>query len=482
MRWMTLLLTALVLFLVAPVASAKGSSALTPKQAIKKIESGEITPFKKKVRAIVGSSLKVSVQYEAAGTPATDPYYVKDAGAYLVRGVADKQLTLNALRLVVEALTAVASDAAGKRALRAGLKEIRILAVVGDAQLTFKDGVLTYGSHLYGDGFGTSIGADGIQKLLEKSLSAGSGASGAAPASGSGPSTAGLALNHSRAIEKLEAEQTAPFRAKVLAIVPNAKVTVEYAPPADQDSRPYAIKDVPAYVVRTAGNTNLTLNSFNMIVEALNEVASDELGKRALREQLKSVVVYAVIGDGIHSFKDGVLTVGSHIYGDGAGTSIPASTTQKDLEWGLTSRTSLVAGTFPLAHVRAIERIEAEQVKPFREQVKSMVGPTVKVSANYAPPKSGNTFPEKEPGKYMVLAADGTRVKYRATTQLTDALNDVDGSLKGALKTKLREIVIVPTQQSAQLSFQNGVLTLGYGENDSYGASEIRKALEAGLR
>ena len=100
------------------------------------------------MRASVGSSLKVSVQYEAAGTPATDPYYVKDAGAYLVRGVADKQLTLNALRLVVEALTAVASDAAGKRALRAGLKEIRILAVVGDAQLTFKDGVLTYGSHL----------------------------------------------------------------------------------------------------------------------------------------------------------------------------------------------------------------------------------------------------------------------------------------------------------------------------------------------
>lgn len=469
-------LVALIVLLASSVASAKG---LTPKQAIKKIESGEVVPFKKKVRAIV-PGVAVSVVYEASGTPATDPYYIKDAGAFLVRAAPDKQLTLNGFRLVLEALGTVASDAAGKKALRAGLKKIVVYAVVGSAQLSFKDGVLTFGSHIFGDGAGSSLGASDIQRALEKGLTVGD-----APAGGAGTNAGagGLALNHSRAIEKIEAEQTAPFRAKVLALVPDAKVTVEYAPPADQDQRPYAIKDPAAYLVRTAGCTNLTINSFNMVMEALNDIASDDLGKRALRSQLKSVVVYAVVGDGFHSYKDGVLTVGSHIYGDGQGSSVPASTTRLDLEWGLKAQTALLGGSLALAHVRAIEQIEAKQIAPFRADVKSIVGPSVKVTANYAPAKPGARLSEKDPGKYMELTASGERVKYRCITQITDALKAVaGGSLGGALKSKLREIVIVPTQPDAQVSYRSGVLTVAYGEDSGYDAGQIQKELEAGLK
>jgi hypothetical protein len=311
----------------ASAAAARGET-LSAQQAIQKIKTEEVKPFEGKVKALCGQGVKVTVNYESPANAAKFDYPVKDAGAYLVRAAPDKQLTRNLLNTITSALTEVAADDLGKKALGANLKEIVVLAVVGGAQLTYKDGVLTVGNHIFGDGMGSSNGASEIQKTLEWGLTVDEARLGTK-----------IPVPYARAIATIDADEMRPFKAKVESIVGvPVKVTPNYASPANAAQFDYPVKDPGRYLVRAVQYKQVTRNLLNQISDAVSGAAADEQGKAALRANLKEIVVLTVVGGAQLTFKDGVLTVGNHIFGDGEGSSSGASDIQKVLESGLGRR------------------------------------------------------------------------------------------------------------------------------------------------
>jgi hypothetical protein len=459
----------------ASAARQATAGTLTPQQAIEKIRNEEVKPFAGKVKALCGAGVKVTVNYDSPANAAQFDYPVKDPGAYLVRAAPHKQLTLNGLNKITEALTEIAVDDLGKKALRASLKEIVVLAVVGGAQLTYKDGVLTAGSHIFGDGEGSSLLATEIQRVLEWGLMVDE------PRTGTK-----VALPYLRAIEKIDADEMRPFKEKVSSVVgAPVKVTPNYASPANAAQFDYPVKDPGRYLVRAAAHKQVTLNLLNNVSEAVNGAAVDEIGKAALKANLKEIVILTVVGGAQLTFKDGVLTVGNHIFGDGEGSSSGAGDIQKVLEWGLMIDEPRLGRKVAAPHRRAIEKIEADQVAPFKEKVKSLVGPAVQVTVSYALPANatGSSQAVKDPGAYLVRTAQHQRLKMRTLDIVMDALTALaSGSNKAALQSKLKQIVIAAVHPDGVLSFQNGVLTVGAGEDSSYDATGIRKTVEAGLR
>jgi hypothetical protein len=442
-----------------------------PAQALAKLNKNDVKPFEASVRKICGPRVKVTVKLDAPPDANTRDYPVKDVGAFLSRAANSGDLTRNSLDMVTEALKATTSDALGKQALAEGLKEVVVYAAVGGGFLTFEDGVLTVGSHIFGDGEGSSIPASSIEKILVWGLGV------------DGPHVGHrIALQHRRAIENIEAREVTPFREKVKAIAgPSVKVTVRYDPPADAGARFYAVKDPGPYLVR-AGLTErqLTIMTLNLILEALNAVAIDDSGKAALRAELKEIVVLAAVGEAELSLKGGVLTVGSHIFGDGQGSSNSASDIEKALSSGLlVSDPNDPSGTqVPVGQVQAMQKIETRHLAPFRAKAAALLGPTVMVTAKYST-APGETAPVKDPAKYLARLATSTDLTINMLDQVLAAVKEQAGE-----RQQVKSIVVYVVVGDSVATLSGGVLTVGGhvgsdGNGSSLSQSQVAKALSA---
>lgn len=426
--------------LVATVAFAKPPSPAV----LAKLEKNDVKPFVAKVKQVCGPTVKATVKLAAPPDAESRPYAVKDVGAFLASAANSKDLTRNSLDQVVRALEAVTKDTYGKQAVAQGLKEVVVYAAVGDGFITFENGVLTVASHIFGDGEGTSIPADLVEKTLVWGLEIDE------PHVGHR-----VALQHRRAIETIEAKEIAPFKEKLKAFAPKTTVTVRYDPQTPAEDQYYAVKDPGPYLVR-GGLTEhqLTLFTLNLILEALKSVASDEVGKAALASELKELVVLTTIGEGVLSVKDGVMTVGSHIFGDGLGSSIPSSSMEKALRDGLVVSDPDSGEKLSLGHVQAKQRIDAKHIAPFKKKVAEVLGPSVTVTAKYGPPPKDEQ-PVKDAAKYLVQVADSTNFSINGLDQVVAALKAQPGS------KQVKSIVVYVLVGDSFATLSDGVLSVG---------------------
>lgn len=454
--------------LALAVLAATPALAKPPTPAVlAKLEKNDVKPFAAKVKQACGPTVKATVKLAAPPDADSRPYAVKDVGAFLARAASSKDLTRNALDPVVEGLKAVTKDELGKTAVKQGLKEVVVYAAVGDGFITFENGVLTVASHIFGDGEGTSIPADLVEKTLVWGLEIDE------PHVGHR-----VALQHRRAIETIEAKEIAPFKEKVKALAPKTTVTVRYDPLTEAEDKHYAVKDPGHFLVR-AGLTEhqLTLFTLNLVVEALTAVGGDDLGKAALASELKELVVLTTVGEGVLSVKDGVLTVGSHVFGDGLGSSIPASAIEQALRNGLLVNDPDSGTKLSLGHALAKQRIEAKHIAPFRKKVAEVLGPSVTVTAKYSPPPKDDQ-PVKDAAKYLAQVADSTNFSINGLDQVVAALKAQEG------RKQVKSIVVYVLVGDSFATLSDGVLSVGgHAVIDGLGSflheEQVAKALGA---
>lgn len=455
------------LLALAVLVTAPAFAKPPPPAVLAKLEKNDVKPFAAKVKQACGPTVKATVKLAAPPDADSRPYAVKDVGAFLARAAASKDLTRNALDPVVEGLKAVTKDELGKTAVKQGLKEVVVYAAVGDGFITFENGVLTVASHIFGDGEGTSIPADLVEKTLVWGLEIDE------PHVGHR-----VALQHRRAIETIEAKEIAPFKEKLKAFAPKTTVTVRYDPLTDVEDPHYAVKDPGHYLVR-AGLTEhqLTLFTLTLTLDALKAVASDDAGKAALASELKELVVLTTVGEGVLSVKDGVLTVGSHIFGDGLGSSIPSSAIEQALRNGLMVSDPDSGEKLPLGHLLAKQRIEAKHIAPFKKKVAEVLGPSVTVTAKYSPPPKDDQ-PVKDAAKYLAQVADSTNFTINGLDQVVAALKAQEG------RKQVKSIVVYVLVGDSFATLSDGVLSVGgHAVMDGLGSflheEQVAKALGA---
>jgi hypothetical protein len=141
-------------------AASKGEAS--PSELVEKMRVEEVKPFEEKVNAIVGAKVKVNVDFTMQKS---------DPPGYLARTALNRQLSLGTLNLVVDALTAIASDRLGKEALALGLKQIDLTAFPPEPKLSFANGVLSVGNVVVGDNK-AEFPAKAIREALEPKLTA----------------------------------------------------------------------------------------------------------------------------------------------------------------------------------------------------------------------------------------------------------------------------------------------------------------------
>lgn len=437
------------------------------------IASDEVKPFTSKASAICGFPVKVTVDYASPPNAAQLEYPVKNVGAYLSRAAPTKQLTLFTLTPLLEALTGVAADAPGKAALKAGLKELHVLVVNGGAQLRFENGVLTVGSHLFGDGEGSSVGAKDMEDTLSWGLLLDEPVLGRR-----------VPLPWVRVIKQIKTDEELPFQKRVSAIVGfDLKVSFLYDSPANASTMAYPVKDPARYLLRGAKDKQVTLNLLTNVEDALKNIASDALGKAALKASLKELHVLTVVGDAQYAFENGVYTVGSHIYGDGEGSSFGAADMTKHLLAGLMVDEPLTGKRLTLEEARAIAAIETNHLTPFRAGLQKLCGAPVKVTAVFTPFPDERGEAPKNALPSLARWARSTDLTISFLDRVTEALTDAsEKSGAKAVCAAVKEVRIPLVMSGALLSFEGGVLTVGRDQNSGYDAGQIRKAVEAKVR
>ena len=292
-----------------------------PAQPVAAIQKNEVPAFEAKVKALAGPDVKVTLKFAYEAPEKADSYPIKDSGAYLARGVADHLLTKNMFDPVTDALKTVMADELGKRAIKDNLKQIVIYTVVSDARLSFADGLLSVGNHIYSDGEGSRNGAAEIAKMLEWTLKIDE------PRVGSK-----VVLGHARAIEQMETEEVAPFRERVKATCKcSPKITMRYDAPSVDPGASQADPGMFLHRAVMLGHQSLTRSMLNPLNDGLAQAAADPVGAKVLADQLKEIVIYAIVQDAKLSFSDGVLTVGNYILGDGYGSAWSAKDFKKAL-------------------------------------------------------------------------------------------------------------------------------------------------------
>ncbi len=127
---------------------------LAERKVVATVKDTEFKMFEAKVKEICGFDVKLDFDWGAA-----------EGNKELTWICENKKFNYYMWEPVTTALTTVCADAMGKDAIKAGLKEIKMIPATGD--LSFTNGVLTIHNDLTGNG---AYGADRIQETLEKGL------------------------------------------------------------------------------------------------------------------------------------------------------------------------------------------------------------------------------------------------------------------------------------------------------------------------